>query len=117
LIEKNISNPLRPQRGDRFLQALNENKKPSAELQRVIHYLVGFAPLRTNTTKIQFYIKNAMKKEEKRGGLRPFSGRKKADYTTTILAFRVRSEIANELKINIKKEIERLEAALLKKTN
>ncbi len=42
------------------------------------------------------------KPKQSRGGKRPFSGRKKADYQTTTIAFRVRVEWADEIKQMVK---------------
>lgn len=44
-------------------------------------------------------IKN---KKETRGGKRPFSGRKKANYKTEVITFRVRSEITQKVKTLVK---------------
>jgi hypothetical protein len=41
-------------------------------------------------------------KEEMRGGKRPLSGRKKADYETKTIAFRVRVEFAEPIKKMVK---------------
>ncbi len=41
-------------------------------------------------------------KKEMRGGKRPFSGRKKADYETKIIAFRVRVEFVEPIKKMVK---------------
>jgi len=40
--------------------------------------------------------------KQSRGGKRPFSGRKKADYKTTTISFRVRVEWADEIKALVK---------------
>jgi hypothetical protein len=42
------------------------------------------------------------KKKETRGGKRPFSGRKKADYETKTIAFRVRVEFVEQIKKMVK---------------
>ena len=42
------------------------------------------------------------KKKETRGGKRPFSGRKKADYETKTIAFRVRFEFVEPIKKMVK---------------
>jgi len=42
------------------------------------------------------------KKKETRGGKRPFSGRKKADYETTTIAFRVRVDFSEPIKKMVK---------------
>jgi hypothetical protein len=42
------------------------------------------------------------KKKETRGGKRPFSGRKKADYETKTIAFRVRVEFVEPIKKMVK---------------
>ena len=42
------------------------------------------------------------KPKQTRGGKRPFSGRKKADYQTTTISFRVRVELADEIKSLVK---------------
>jgi hypothetical protein len=42
------------------------------------------------------------KKKEMRGGKRPFSGRKKADYETKTIAFRVRVEFVEPIKKMVK---------------
>lgn len=42
------------------------------------------------------------KKKETRGGKRPFSGRKKADYETKTIAFRVRVEFVEPIKQLVK---------------
>jgi hypothetical protein len=39
-----------------------------------------------------------LKKQKSRGGKRPFSGRKKADYETKTIAFRVRVEFVEQIK-------------------
>lgn len=44
-------------------------------------------------------------KKETRGGKRPFSGRKKADYETKTIAFRVRVEFIEPLKKIVKNYI------------
>lgn len=41
-------------------------------------------------------------KKETRGGKRPFSGRKKADYETETIAFRVRVEFVEPIKKMVK---------------
>lgn len=46
------------------------------------------------------------KKKETRGGKRPFSGRKKADYETKTIAFRVRVEFVEPVKKLVKATIE-----------
>ena len=46
-------------------------------------------------------MKSKMKKE-KRGGKRPFSGRKKAEYETKTIAFRVRVEFVEPIKKLVK---------------
>jgi len=42
------------------------------------------------------------KKKETRGGKRPFSGRKKADYETKTISFRVRVEFVEPIKKMVK---------------
>ena len=42
------------------------------------------------------------KKKETRGGKRPFSGRKKADYETKTISFRVRLEFVEPIKKMVK---------------
>ena len=42
------------------------------------------------------------KKKETRGGKRPLSGRKKADYETKTIAFRVRVEFVEQIKEIVK---------------
>ena len=42
------------------------------------------------------------KKKETRGGKRPLSGRKKADYETKTIAFRVRVEFVEKIKKMVK---------------
>ena len=44
----------------------------------------------------------AQKKGEMRGGKRPFSGRKKAEYETKTIAFRVRLEFVEPIKKMVK---------------
>ena len=44
-------------------------------------------------------------KKENRGGKRPFSGRKKANYETKTIAFRVRVEWEKDIKSLVKKRI------------
>ena len=44
-------------------------------------------------------------KKETRGGKRPFSGRKKADYKTKTIAFRVRVEFVDEIKKMVKEYV------------
>jgi len=46
--------------------------------------------------------KQPKKKKETRGGKRPFSGRKKADYKTKAIAFRVRVEFVEGIKKMVK---------------
>ena len=53
------------------------------------------------------------KKKETRGGKRPFSGRKKADYQTTTIAFRIRVEWVEVIKSTVKDKV----AELSNKTN
>jgi hypothetical protein len=43
--------------------------------------------------------------KEMRGGKRPFSGRKKAEYKTQTVSFRVRSEWAEIIKETVKAKI------------
>lgn len=43
-----------------------------------------------------------MKKNKIRGGSRPFAGRKKADYETKTIAFRVRVEFVEPIKQMVK---------------
>jgi hypothetical protein len=43
--------------------------------------------------------------KQSRGGKRPFSGRKKADYQTTTISFRVRVEWADEIKQMVKDKV------------
>lgn len=45
------------------------------------------------------------KKKETRGGKRPFSGRKKAEYRTKTISFRVRVEWAEEIKSIVKAKV------------
>jgi hypothetical protein len=52
-------------------------------------------------------------KKETRGGKRPFSGRKKADYKTKILTFRVRLEWVDEIKALVKSRIEQFKTETL----
>lgn len=47
-------------------------------------------------------------KKETRGGKRPFSGRKKADYQTKTIAFRVRLEWVDEIKSMVKAKVSEL---------
>jgi hypothetical protein len=47
----------------------------------------------------------AKSKKETRGGKRPFSGRKKAPYQTKTIAFRVRIEWVEEIKLMVKNKI------------
>jgi hypothetical protein len=49
------------------------------------------------------------KKKETRGGKRPFSGRKKALYETKTIAFRVRVEWVEEIKLMVKNKIKEFE--------
>ena len=49
-----------------------------------------------------------MDKTETRGGKRPGAGRPKADYQTTTLSFRVRTEWAEDIKKVVKDKIEEL---------
>lgn len=49
-------------------------------------------------------------KKETRGGKRPFSGRKKADYQTKTIAFRVRVEWVEEIKSTVKTKLARLKS-------
>jgi len=42
------------------------------------------------------------KKKDTRGGKRPFSGRKKADYETKTIAFRVKVEHVDKIKESVK---------------
>ena len=52
------------------------------------------------------------KKKETRGGKRPLSGRKKADYETKTIAFRVRIEFVEPIKKMVKDYVsERLKMA------
>ena len=44
----------------------------------------------------------------KRGGKRPFSGRKKADYQTKTIAFRVRVEWVESIKSTVKAKVAEL---------
>lgn len=53
---------------------------------------------------------NKMLKKENRGGKRPNSGRKKADYETTTISFRVRVEYIEPIKKLVKKYITYLSA-------
>jgi hypothetical protein len=48
------------------------------------------------------------KKKETRGGKRPFSGRKKADYQTKTIAFRVRVEWIEVIKSTVKAKVAEL---------
>ena len=48
------------------------------------------------------------KKKETRGGKRPLSGRKKADYETKTIAFRVRVEWVEEIKSTVKTKLAEL---------
>ena len=43
--------------------------------------------------------------KQSRGGKRPFSGRKKADYQTTTISFRVRVEWVDEIKQMVKDKV------------
>ena len=45
------------------------------------------------------------KPKQSRGGKSPFSGRKKADYQTTTISFRVRVEWADEIKQMVKDRV------------
>jgi hypothetical protein len=47
-------------------------------------------------------------KKEMRGGKRPFSGRKKADYQTKTIAFRVRVEWVDAIKSTVKAKVAEL---------
>ena len=47
-------------------------------------------------------------KKETRGGKRPFSGRKKANYQTKTIAFRVRVEWVDDIKSTVKAKIAEL---------
>ena len=47
-------------------------------------------------------------KKEMRGGKRPFSGRKKADYETKTIAFRVRVEWLEVIKSMVKAKVSEL---------
>lgn len=48
------------------------------------------------------------KKTENRGGKRPNSGRKKADYETKTIAFRVRLEWVEEIRSTVKAKVAEL---------
>jgi hypothetical protein len=48
------------------------------------------------------------KKKETRGGKRPLSGRKKADYETKTIAFRVRVEWVEVIKLTVKSKVAEL---------
>jgi hypothetical protein len=48
------------------------------------------------------------KKKETRGGKRPLSGRKKANYQTKTIAFRVRLEWVEVIKSTVKAKVEEL---------
>jgi hypothetical protein len=48
------------------------------------------------------------KKKETRGGKRPLSGRKKAPYETKTIAFRVRVEWVEVIKLTVKSKIAEL---------
>ena len=48
------------------------------------------------------------KKKDKRGGKRPFSGRKKADYETKTISFRVRVEWVEAIKSMVKAKVAEL---------
>jgi hypothetical protein len=52
------------------------------------------------------------KKKETRGGKRPFSGRKKADYETKTIAFRVRVEWVEAINQIVKKKVVELKNTL-----
>lgn len=52
------------------------------------------------------------KKNETRGGKRPFSGRKPAPYQTDTIAFRVRVEWISEIKQLVKNKIAELKASV-----
>jgi hypothetical protein len=52
------------------------------------------------------------KKKETRGGKRPFSGRKKADYETKTIAFRVRVEWVEGIKQIVKEKVKELKITL-----
>lgn len=45
---------------------------------------------------------SSKKKKEMRGGKRPFSGRKKSDYETKTISFRVRVEFVEPIKKMVK---------------
>ena len=51
---------------------------------------------------------NHKNKKETRGGKRPFSGRKKANYQTKTIAFRVRVEWVDDIKSTVKAKIAEL---------
>ena len=51
-----------------------------------------------------------LKKQETRGGKRPFSGRKKSPYKTKTIAFRVRLEWIEQVKEIVNKKINELKS-------
>ncbi len=53
-----------------------------------------------------------MAKTDNRGGKRPNAGRKKADYKTTTIAFRVRLEWVDEIKQVVKDKVNNLKIYL-----
>jgi hypothetical protein len=55
-----------------------------------------------NFLKLLKILEMTKKKKETRGGKRPFSGRKKADYETKTIAFRVRVEFVEPIKKMVK---------------
>ena len=54
------------------------------------------------TKEALFHSSRAESKKETRGGKRPLSGRKKADYETKTIAFRVRVEFVEPIKKMVK---------------
>jgi hypothetical protein len=53
-----------------------------------------------------------MSKKETRGGKRPNAGRKKVDYKTETIAFRVREQWVDEIKLLVKEKVKSLAAEL-----
>ena len=51
---------------------------------------------------LQNMYKHKINKKETRGGNRPFSGRKKSDYETKTISFRVRLELVEPIKQMVK---------------
>ena len=61
-----------------------------------------------NFLKLLKILEMPKKKKETRGGNRPFSGRKKADYETKTIAFRVRVEWVEVIKSTVKAKVAEL---------